>query len=143
MEAFNSFVVAVCVACIFTGILHTLCPEGEISKSVKYILSLIFIITVIAAAGITLKKADFKINFSSESKAENPQLEALLTEQTFATALKNRKINFSQVTVCTDKLADGSIVISKVIIYSDCERSEILKALELESANYEVEIVNE
>ena len=40
MNFLSSAITAFCAACIFIGTLYILCPEGAVSKSVKYILSL-------------------------------------------------------------------------------------------------------
>ena len=52
-------------------------------------------------------------------------------------------INFKEINFYTDKLEDGSIVINKVVINSDCRKEEILKALGELAKTREVEIINE
>ena len=61
----------------------------------------------------------------------------------YVKVLKSAEINFSEITVCTDKTEDGGIVISKLIIYSDCAEERIRGALGAAAENIEVEIVNE
>ena len=61
----------------------------------------------------------------------------------FSYVLTKNGINFKEISLCTDNLPDGSIVISKVIINSDCESQEIIKVLGDLAKTREVEIVNE
>lgn len=143
MNYFSSVVIAFCVACIIIGVLYILCPDGEISKTVKYVLGLCFILSVITATGINVKKADFDFSFSVIQNADSTALDTANAKLVYSMALQNSGIDFSEITVCTDKLRDGSIVINKVIIRSDCEKDKILSALGETAKVYEVEIINE
>lgn len=123
------------------GFLYILCPSGNMSAPVKYIFCLCFVCCVTATA-ISIPAPDF----TYFDKVEN---EELLTEQNasiaaqgvFYEALKQQNINFKKIVVDTNKLADGSIIISKVTVYSNANTEEIMSAIG--SDVYEVEIVNE
>ena len=66
MSFFTSFTAAFCGACVFIGALYMLCPDGVMAKPIKYILGLIFILTVISAAAIAVGKWDFEsIDFTA------------------------------------------------------------------------------
>lgn len=143
MNSFNSFIVTVCACCILIGILYIISPNGEISKTVKYLLSLVFIITVVGATKITVKTADLDFTVSQSEDISSEQLQISAAEYVYSYALTENGINFREITVCTDKSEDGSIVISKVIIYSDCEKEKIMQALGSNAEIREVEIVNE
>lgn len=56
MNAFSAFAAALCAACVLIGALHLITPDGAMSKPVKYALSVVFLISVISAAAIPLKK---------------------------------------------------------------------------------------
>lgn len=143
MNTLTSLLTAFCASCVFIGALYMLCPDGVMSKAVKYILGLVFLLSVIAAAGITVKTPDIDFSFPQSVYEDTASLDAASAEYVYSYALQSAGIDFSQITVCTDKTADGSIIISKVIIRSDCERERILSALGEAAKNYEVEIINE
>ena len=120
-----------------------LCPDGVMSKPVKYILGLCFLITVISAAGITVKTPDIDFSLPETVNEDTENLEIASAEYVYSYLLTAANIDFSQITVCTDKSDDDSIIITKVIIRSDCQREKIIKALGEAAKNHEVEIINE
>lgn len=120
-----------------------LCPDGVLSESVKYVLSLALLLSVIGAAGITVKMPKFDFSAFSTESGENEALTAASAEYVFSYMLTSADINFSEITVCTNKSENDGIVISKVIIRSDCERDKIAEAIGGISSDYEVEIINE
>lgn len=143
MNFFNTFITAFCTGCLLIGALHLLCPDGAMQKPVKYVLSLVFMLTVIAAASITVKNAKFDTGAFTPTETAGEELDTAAAEYVYAHALESAGINFSKITVCTDKSEDGSIIISKVIVYSDCEKWKITEALGVVAENYEVEVINE
>lgn len=143
MNIFSQLITAFCASCIFIGALLMICPDGAVSKSVKYVLALAFLLSVMAATGITVKKADFKIKMPETQQSDTAALDAASAKYVYAYALTKAGINFKEITVCTDKDENGSIIISKIIIYSDCESTRIKQALGEAAQNYEVEIINE
>lgn len=140
--AFSAFITAFCAASIIIGALYLLCPDGAMSKPVKYLFSLIFILAVIgAAAGLKNMSVSFDAEPASVELSDNMKVAA--AEYTYRYALTQAGINFTQITVCTDKSEDGSIIINKVIVYSDCEEQRIREALGVAAQNYKVEVINE
>lgn len=143
MNLISSFFTAFCAAAVFIGGLYMLCPDGAMSKSVKYLLSLVFLVTIISAAGLNLRKSDINIDFSVKAETNTTDLEVESARYVYSYALKSAGINFKKIEIFTDKAANDSISINKVIIYSECERETILKALNEAAKNIEVEIINE
>lgn len=144
MKNILSFIASFCGAGIFIGAFYMLCPQGAVSKSVRYVLSLVFILTVITAAGIgigNLENISFSTPGSEEIKTQD--LEISSAKYVYSYLLEKNDIDFNKITVCTDKRSDGSIDIIKVIIYSQCEGEKILNALSEVANNIEVEVVNE
>ncbi len=143
MKIFSQLVVAFCASSVFIGVLYLLCPDGVMSKSVKYILGLCFLVSVIAAAGITVKTDDFNFNEFEfpEETVQNTQIET--AKQVYSYALLKSGINFEKIELSTNKAADGSIIINKIIIYSDANREEVIAALGEAAENFGVEIINE
>lgn len=143
MSGLTSFLTSLCAACVFIGAMHLICPDGNLGKPVKYILSLVFLVTVISAAGLLKGGFDTNIGFETSAAVSDEELKAASARYVYGQVLKSSEINFTEITVCTDKTEDGSIVISKVIIYSDCDKERIRAALGEAAKNIEVEIVNE
>lgn len=119
-----------------------LCPDGVLNKTVRYILSLVFLLTVISAAGITVKNADINFDFSAP-QTQNTDLEINSAEFVYEYALKKGGINYSDIEIFTTKTENGSININKVIIYSEHTKEAVLEVLGEAAKNIEVEIVNE
>ena len=117
-------------------------PDGVMSKSVRYILGLVFLLSIVTATGLSVKTPQFNFTFEEETIQSSDDLDNANAEYIFKSALKNAGIEFSEITVCTDKLDNGRRVINKVIIRSDCERERILSVLG-NTTGYEVEIINE
>lgn len=143
MNGINSFIMSFCTVCILIGGLYIICPSGTFSKSVKYVFCLVLICCV-AATVKGIKSTDFDFAESSEAKSVeiSQTAAASAAEQVFSVALKNENIEFSQITVCTDKTDDGSIIITEVIVYSSDDPNRIKKVIE-SGNNYEVSVINE
>lgn len=140
----TQFFISFSTGCILIGALYILCPEGNIAKPIKHIFSLVFLIIIISAANIPLKNIDFSIPAVSFDNSENyKQMQISSAEFVFGEALKSQNINFSKISIFTDKTDDDSIVITKVVIVSNDNREKILNALGGLSENREVEIINE
>ncbi|MEE1238920.1 MAG: hypothetical protein UHO61_03230 [Acutalibacteraceae bacterium] len=143
MSGLRTFLTAICVSAVFIGALHLICPDGNMAKPVKYILSLVFLVSIISAAGLLKGELNTDISFNTAAETSDEKLNSASARYVYEQALKNSEINFTEITVCTDKMPDGSIVISKVIIYSDCSKEIISAALGTVAENTEVEIINE
>ena len=143
MTFINSFLTAFCIACILMGCLYIICPEGKLAKPLQYILSLLFIVILISCTKLPFSNE--KINFEAPeiNTQSYDELQISSAKYVYTYALNNAGINFSEINFYTDKLEDGSIVINKVVINSDCEKQEILKALGTLAKAREVEIINE
>lgn len=134
---------SVCAAGVCFGALIIICPEGKMSKSVKFIFSLCFLLIIITCAGVTVKKADFDFNFETEIETNNIQSQIALAEYTYGLALKNAGIKFSYIKVFTDNSNIDGIRITKVLINSNVSKQRIISALGQVAKNFEVEVINE
>ena len=141
MNAIKGFIISFCSSSIVLGFLFMLCPSGSISKSVKYIFCLCLMCCVVASASM-LKEPDFSF-FSKDSQGEilTEKNVAVTAQMIFSEALTKEKINFRKITVDTNKLADGSITIDKVIVYTSESLITITQLIGSES--YEVIVINE
>ncbi len=142
MTRLSDFFITFCVSAIFIGALLIICPNGQMSKSIKYILSLVFTLLIISSA----VKIDFNLDFTPNTNVINSHAEVINTHSAvyvYSQCLKAAKIEFSKISVLTNKSDDGSIVISKVLIFSKEDKNKILLALGEVAQNFEVEIINE
>lgn len=140
MNSILAFIVSFCIISVTLGALYILCPEGSMQKSVKYI----FVLLLICAC-LPLIKGFEDINFNSSRQTyelETRKTAALGARLTYEQALKSAGIEFSKITVCTDKSEGGSIIISEVIVYSG-EQEEKIKKIIGNEGEYEVTVINE
>ncbi len=141
MNAVNSFIISFCVSSVILGLLFILIPKGALNKPVRYVFSLCFVCCLIGSAvGLTTPdfsnfEAAYSSDFLNESNAE------LVLQSVFEEALASQNINFRKITLDTNKLTDGSIIISKVTVYASDDTQKIIDAIGSDS--YEVVIINE
>ena len=141
MQEINSFVISFCSGCILLGFLYMLCPSGNMNAPVKYIFCLCFVCCIIGVI-VGIKPPDF----TAFDKVSNQQIlteqnTAITAQSIFAEALKKQNINFRKITVDTNKMSDGSIIISRITVYTS-EASQRIKDV-LGCDSYEVIVVNE
>lgn len=141
MQGLNAFIISFCSSCILLGFLYILCPSGNMSAPVKYIFCLCFVCCVVATA-ISIPMPDFtNFNESYDNELLTEQNTAVTAQLVFCEALRGQNINFRKIAVDTNKLSDGSIIISKVTVYTDEKAQKINDAIGSDS--YEVEVINE
>ena len=89
-----------------------------------------------------LKEPDLKqFNKSDASDILNEDTAAYSAQMVFCEALRQENINFKKITVDTNKLTDGSIVISRVTVYTDQDAQKVIQLIG--SDKYEVKVINE
>ena len=125
---------------MFLGALYILVPDGKLSKAVKYTMCLCFLCVIVTAAsslsGFSLP--DFSTGrggFSDE------RLSAQTAAAVFKAALAGAGINFSKITVFTDKTESGGIDITKVYVYTAAPYEEV--AAVIGSDSYGLVVINE
>jgi len=141
MKDFSVFMISFCSSCVLLGFLYMLCPVGNMAKSVKYVFCLCFLCCVLSGVS-AFPKPNFSAFLSKKSNpAVTEQSAAVVAQMTFAEALSNAGINFRKIEVCTNKLYDGSITISRITVYTAADLEEITDVIG--SDGYEVCVVNE
>lgn len=143
MNSFSSFITAFCVACILIGCLYIICPEGKLSKPLKYILSLLFVVIIISSSKLIVINKNVKLALPETNNTDYEELQLSSAKYLYSYTLKSQSINFKEIYFYTDKSEDGSIVINKVVIITDCEKESVLNTLGELSKAREVEIINE
>ena len=142
MTRLSDFFIAFCVSSVFIGVLLIICPSGAMSKPIKNLLCLTFILIITASAF----KIDFNLNFNTHADSPHTNTQSIDTSSAiyvYGECLNAAKIKFSKISVLTTKTDNGDIVISKVLIFSKEDKNKILLALGEVAQNFEVEIINE
>ena len=141
MKGFSEFAIAFCTVCIVLGGLSILIPSGSMTKTVKYIFSLIFLSVLLTAVLSTARfKPDFS-KFESQIKYQDIKNENI-RRQVFEEALKSAGVQFDIIDVETEVLSGGNVIIKKVTVYTN-ESAELVNTLIGGSNEYEVEVINE
>ncbi|MBE6749674.1 MAG: hypothetical protein E7560_00730 [Ruminococcaceae bacterium] len=143
MNWFTSAVTAFCVSSVFIGVIYIICPDGVMNKIVKYVLSLCFLATLIVSVNVFAKNDSFHIEINEHILADTENLDITSAKYIYSYALQKEGINFKEIEILTDKAEDGSIVINKIIVNSDCREEEITNALGEAAKNFEVVVINE
>ena len=102
---------------------------------------LCFVCCVIASV-LNIPKPDFSY-FDKANNAEilTEQNTAVTAEMVFGEALRQSNINFRKISVETNKMSDGSIIISKVTVYTTESAQKVGEIIGSDS--YEVCVINE
>lgn len=143
MNWFTSFVTAISAAGICLGGLYIICPTGKISKTVKYVFSLCFLLIIITTAGVTVKNSDFDFPQFTQNEIDSDAAQLAAARYVYENALYAAGIEFSEIRIFTDKSQDGSINITKILIYTKAESKKVREALGQAAENFEVEVINE
>ena len=140
MSALKGFVAAFCGGCIVFGLISILVPKGNMSKTVKYAISLAFLCAVLAVS-VGLSRLEMPEISVQEKDFSDERLSAATARMIFAQALSENGIKFSKINVFTDKFDSGGINISKVCVYTS-ESVEKVSAV-IGSKDYELVVLNE
>lgn len=140
MNFLAQFLTAVCASCIFIGALHILCPKGSMSRSVRFALSLVFVVSLVAACGFIPPIEDIDLSPLKTEAVSGEEGLMVSAEYVYSLALQRAGINFSKVTVLCNKTQSDSISISKVIIVSSESEEKIRAALKGKAQDIEVEV---
>lgn len=141
MEGFTGFAAAFCGVCVALGGVGLLLPKGTMSKSVGYLLCLVFL-SVLLASALGVKRFSPEFSEFKPASVSVDDMSAAAAKMVFEQTLKNGGINFSKCEVCTDKNEDGRIIIIEVIVYSS-DPAQSIRELIGGSDTYEVTVINE
>ena len=116
MDSVRELAIVFCAVSVLTGAIGIL-SGGALEKSAGYILSLIFLASLVTA----LAGADFNIEIKAEEAiGENAEYEEALSEYQAeylaAALLSEKELPFEKITASATKTEDGSIIISEIVI---------------------------
>lgn len=141
MSGFKGFVAAFCTVCVVFGGVQLIIPKGAFSKSVRYILGLVFLSSLLAVM-LSVKRFSPQFNYYTDSARDTGTMSKAAITSVFEQALTSNNINFSKIEVCTDKTDSNSIIITEVTVYSSDSEARITELIGF-SDSYEVKVVNE
>lgn len=141
MNAFKGFIMSVCTLFCVLGGLFILSPKGKFEKPVRYVFALVLLICTVSSA-LQFMKTDFSFSFDSFTQADTSDISVYTAKKVYETALENEGIDFEKISLITDKLENGSINITKIIILSD-DDPEKIKEIVSPGGDIEVEIRSE
>ncbi len=142
METVREIATSVSVAAVIIGSVYIICPNGTMSRHMKYIIGIIMLIaTVTPFFGASI---DIDIETASHSyTADATVMLSAQAEYIAGSLLENASVEYERIEVNTDISDGGDISISSVYVYG---ASDPEKAGELISQNLgvqEVEIIND
>ena len=143
MSRFQAAVSALCAALIVIGALCLLIPGGTMGKSVKKVLSLVFLLSVLSACLPAFRGLSVQIVPRPQTETDHVALHETNAEFVIKEVLQKAGVSFSKITVRTDKSDDGGISISKVIIVTDCKEETVKAALDGFAEQTEVVVTHE
>lgn len=141
MNGFSGFAAAFCGVCAVFGAVRLIVPRGTLSKTVMYVLSLVFL-SVLLTAALSAERFFPQIESKYAANGDNTAMSRAAIISVFETALTDGGINFDKIEVCTDKTADNSIIITEVTVYSS-DSAPRIKELIGRADSYEVKVINE
>lgn len=123
MEGLNFWIIELCVCAIAVAISENLLPEGNVKKSVYFVMGLVVVICFVSPME-DIKPLDIDIKSETELTSENTDWLNRTTEEMFNNnvkilvekSLKDMKVKAKNIYIHTDINEDNSIFIDKVRI---------------------------
>lgn len=142
MSFLTDILLAICVSAVFIGALFLISPDGNLKNSVKYALSLAFVISVVASARV----GNFSLDFPNDTIKQGIGFEEMAVANAklvYSETLKRSNIKFSEISVFTNKDESNNIKIIKVVVKTNESESAVKTALGEVCNNIEVVVENE
>lgn len=137
MEGIKQIALSVSVSAAVISAFYIICPDGNMSKQMKYIIGLLMLLAVltpIVSVNIEIPTSDKEIEFSADASDMVASQYSYIAQS----ILENEKIYFEQISVITDILEDGNIIISKVCVYGaeDIEKAKSALSVHFEEVEF-------
>ena len=128
METVRQIASTVAVSAVIIGSVYIICPNGQMSRPVKYIAGLIILLCIVTpfmSASFDIDKTETSMDFSLSAE---PML-IKQTEYIAEAVLTEHNIEFDKIEVSMDISDDGSISIYRIYLYgvSDGSAAELLR----------------
>ncbi len=131
METLKQILIGFSAAAIFIGALTGLYPSGNINKSVRYAVSLLFLCICVTLFSAVLKvKIDIEIPTLKTDTAEVTAAADIQAQYLCESLLADNEISYKKVAVDTNIDEFGSIYINSITVYTDCEENKVREIFE-------------
>ena len=128
MDTVREIALSVSVSATVIGAVYIICPSGQMSRFMKYILGLILLLCIVTpfmSASFNFEKLEARADYSA-------QAEEMLINQTqhiVAAVLSENGISYEKIEVYMDISEDGSISIYRIHLFgvSDNKAAELLR----------------
>lgn len=131
METLKQILIGFSAAAIFIGALTGLYPSGNINKSVKYAISLLFLCVCVTLFSAVLKvKINIEIPTVKTDTASVTAAADIQARYLCESLLTDNKITYKKVAVDTNIDEFGSIYINSITVYTDCEEDKVREIFE-------------
>lgn len=131
METLKQILIGFSAAAVFIGALTQLYPSGNIQKSVKYAVSLLFLCICVTLFSAVMKvKIDVELPSVEADTASVTAAADLQAEYLCKTLLSENEISYKKVAIDTNIDENGSIYINSITVYTDCEENKVREILE-------------
>lgn len=143
MNGIKEIILGFCAAAVFLGALSIIAPSAAERKSVKYVLSLVFLaccVTLFSGVGrISLKSGGTSAtDYKNLIAMGNTQAEYIC-----CAALKDANIPYEKVCADTNIDESGDIYINEIKVYSSYNGEEIKQTIKKTVQTKSVEVINE
>lgn len=130
MDSVRELAIVFSAVAVLTGAIGIL-TGGALEKSAGYILSLIFLASVISAFAGGNFNIELKMEQAISENTDNEErISEYQAEYICAEILKEQGITFEKITASANKTEDGSIIISEIRIKGAGESNDAVKAVE-------------
>lgn len=129
MTYISQVVLGISAAAIFVGAMFMLAPSGNLSKSVRYVFTLVFLCVCITFfLKIGNREVRFVLDEPETDYTTAHNLTSIQAEKICSAALDDNNISYEKISVSTDINESDGIFISNVRIVSD-DDAELIRTI--------------
>lgn len=143
MSKLLQMIFGICATLVLIGAVQIISPQKTMKKGINYILGVVFVLTLMVPV-MTIKDTNLSYEIKTDGEVGlNNEFNEYTARYIIATLLKNKQIDYKNISVITDISEDNRISITKVTVYSNETTEKIAEALAEIVKAEAVEVVNE
>ncbi len=145
MSEIKSVILGLCIASVSLGAMYMLRPVGATEKSVRLNFAVIFLSLLVVSVASLLGTdfGDMKISVDNSSSFYSENIVCAEVEYLCGEILKEKGMDFKEITVFTDKNGQGGISIKRITVESTAEPEAIRQSITAVIATDGVEVIND
>lgn len=129
MEMVRNLALCFCAAAVFTGSVGLLSGKS-LEKSMRYIIALILLCTVLSGAVELKKDLNFSFSYAGITKTESIEAASIFeAEYIISELLRQHTVNFEKVSVTSTKTGKDCIIINEICVKGADDRKKTEAAL--------------